>query len=367
MKIYLVGGAVRDKLLGLPIKERDYVVVGATVQDMLKLGFRKVGKDFPVFLHPKTNEEYALARMERKVKPGYQGFVFDTSPDVSLADDLIRRDLTINAMAESESGELVDPYLGSKDIQKKLLRHVSTAFAEDPVRILRVGRFLARFGPLGFKVAPETISLMKQMVQSGEVNALVAERVWKELARALGEPQPENFFELLSACDALSILFPGLKLNSPGFAALKKAANLNFSPNVRLAALLHTENSEQIKILMRKYRIPKAYRELALITAQHYEAALQAKKFNATELVDFLRKLDAYRRLLRYEDFLKTTIAIAQSKNIAFDPVWLEQVLKIAKHADVQGLIKQGLDHEALAAGIRAKRIELVQKWLESK
>lgn len=188
MKIYLVGGAVRDKLLGLPVTEHDYVVVGATVQDMLDLGYKQVGREFPVFLHPKTNDEYALARMERKVSPGYTGFEFDTSPLVTLEEDLERRDLTINAMAQDlETGEIIDPFQGQKDLADKVLRHVSKAFAEDPVRILRIGRFLARYANLGFTVHPDTIQLMQEMVRRGEVNALVAERVWKELDRALEE------------------------------------------------------------------------------------------------------------------------------------------------------------------------------------
>ena len=272
MKIYLVGGAVRDKLLGLPIKEKDWVVVNATVDDMLALRYRQVGKEFPVFLHPKTGEEYALARMERKVKPGYQGFTFDTSPDVSLEEDLIRRDLTVNAMAEGEDGKLTDPYGGKKDLDAKVLRHVSPAFAEDPVRILRVGRFFARYAQLGFTIAPETIALMKQMVQAGEVNALVAERVWKELERALGEKNPEKFFEALAICDALPILFPGIQINSDGMKALTAAAILSDKSVIRFAALLHAlpDAKQTISSLCDRYRVPNSFRELALLTATHY-------------------------------------------------------------------------------------------------
>src|SRR3990167_2277218 len=229
MKIYLVGGAVRDKLLGWPVKERDWVVVGATVNDMLGLGYRQVVKEFPVFLHPKTNEEYALARMERKTEPGYKGFAFDSSPTVTLEEDLLRRDLTINAMAiavedvDKKKPAIIDPYHGQDDLNKKLLRHVSPAFAEDPVRILRVGRFLARYASLGFKVAPETTELMCKMTAAGEVDALVAERVWKELERALGEKNPEKFFDVLASCHAMSILFPHLHVDGAGMAALKEA------------------------------------------------------------------------------------------------------------------------------------------------
>ncbi|HEX4045174.1 MAG TPA: multifunctional CCA tRNA nucleotidyl transferase/2'3'-cyclic phosphodiesterase/2'nucleotidase/phosphatase, partial [Gammaproteobacteria bacterium] len=276
MKIYLVGGAVRDKLLGLRVKERDWVVVGASEQDMLALGYRQVGKEFPVFLHPSTREEYALARTERKVGLGYKGFSFDTSPDVLLEDDLIRRDLTINAMAETAEGVLIDPFHGQIDLKQKVLRHVSSAFAEDPVRILRVGRFLARYARLGFQVAPETMILMQQMVAAGEVDALVAERVWKECMRALGEKNPEYFFVVLSACDALPILFPNLVLGDAGMHALQQACQLTTNKIVRFAALLHAlpDTKKAIQTLCLRYRVPNVYRDLALLTAAHYQTAL---------------------------------------------------------------------------------------------
>ncbi|MEO6172071.1 MAG: multifunctional CCA tRNA nucleotidyl transferase/2'3'-cyclic phosphodiesterase/2'nucleotidase/phosphatase, partial [Arenimonas sp.] len=208
MKTYLVGGAVRDALLGRAAGDRDYVVVGATPEKMLSLGFQPVGKDFPVFLHPQTKEEYALARSERKTAAGYRGFVFHTAADVTLEQDLIRRDFTINAIAQDDEGNLIDPFSGQKDIHDKILRHVSPAFAEDPVRILRAARFMARFAKLGFTIAPETMALMRQMVSNGEVDALVSERVWQELKRALEEPMPSAFIQALRDCDALKILFP---------------------------------------------------------------------------------------------------------------------------------------------------------------
>ncbi|HTJ96417.1 MAG TPA: multifunctional CCA tRNA nucleotidyl transferase/2'3'-cyclic phosphodiesterase/2'nucleotidase/phosphatase, partial [Rhodocyclaceae bacterium] len=206
MKIYAVGGAIRDKLLGLPVKDRDWVVVGTTPGGMIRAGYRAVGRDFPVFLHPDTNEEYALARTERKTAPGYAGFVFHTAPDVTLEEDLIRRDLTINAIAEAEDGSLIDPFNGQADIASKTLRHVSAAFAEDPVRILRVARFAARFHD--FTVAPETMALMQSMVANGEVNALVAERVWQELAKGLMEAQPSRMLKVLHECGALARILP---------------------------------------------------------------------------------------------------------------------------------------------------------------
>src|ERR1700729_457594 len=208
MQVYLVGGAVRDRLLGRAVGERDWVVVGATPAELTAQGYTPVGKDFPVFLHPQSKEEYALARQERKVAPGYHGFTTVFSPDVTLAEDLQRRDLTINAMAEDAGGLIVDPYGGQRDLEARLLRHVSAAFVEDPVRVLRVARFAARFGARGFTVAPETQELMQEMVRSGEINALVPERVWAETERALGEARPELFFSTLRECGALEVIFP---------------------------------------------------------------------------------------------------------------------------------------------------------------
>ena len=208
MQIYLVGGAVRDRLLGLPVRERDWVVVGATPAELEALGYRRVGRDFPVYLHPQTNEEYALARTERKTGPGYRGFEIDADPSVTLEEDLQRRDLTINAIAESSTGALVDPTGGQRHLQSRLLHHVSNAFREDPVRILRVARFAARFHELGFRVAPATLDLMRSMVQAGETAALVPERVWQETRSALGEPRPDIFFEVLRDCGALAVIFP---------------------------------------------------------------------------------------------------------------------------------------------------------------
>src|SRR5580693_6148519 len=208
MQVYLVGGAVRDSLLGLPVKERDWVVVGSTRDELLRLKYREVGRDFPVFLHPESHEEYALARLERKVAPGYRGFAVEFGSEVTLEEDLARRDLTINAIAQAADGSFIDPYGGKGDLDSRTLRHVSEAFSEDPVRVLRVARFAARFAALGFRVAPETLELMRDMTAAGEVQALVPERVWQETERALGEAHPEVFFETLRACGALAVIFP---------------------------------------------------------------------------------------------------------------------------------------------------------------
>lgn len=376
MKIYLVGGAVRDQLLGLPIKERDWVVVGATVQQMLALGYRQVGKEFPVFLHPKTNEEYALTRLERKVKPGYKGFVFDTSPEVALEDDLQRRDLTINAMAQTEAGQLIDPYQGAQDLQNHLLRHVSPAFAEDPVRILRVGRFLARYATLGFTVASETLELMQQMVKAGEVDALVAERVWKELERALNEPQPEKFFEVLQACHALPILFPELKNDGPGIAALRSAipltAHLPHATEIRFAALLHAvpedlaqgEVKQALLTLCQRYRVPNTYKTLALLVALHHQQALSAPTLSAEQLLELCTALDIFRRPERFQAFLVVCQSIANATHLSFDPTWLNTCATVVSSVHTQALFAQELTGSALALQLKQLRLTALQQWL---
>ena len=371
MKIYLVGGAVRDQLLGLPVKERDWVVVGATVNDMLKLGYRQVGKEFPVFLHPETKEEYALARLERKIKPGYQGFDFDTSPKVSLEDDLLRRDLTINAMAmDQDSQALIDPYHGRDDLNHRTLRHVSNAFTEDPVRILRVGRFLARYSPLGFQVAPETLALMQQMVTSGEVNALVAERVWKELERALREAHPLKFFEVLADCHALSILFPELSMNDVGMQALQAATSLTPCPAIRFAALLHAAPKtmpakKAITAFCQRYRLPNYFRELALLTASHHASAFEVQHLSAKTLLTLLGALDVYRRESRFQDFLLACQAIAAVRQLVFHWQQLAEGASVVKSVPVQPLLQAGLTGTPLAQALQEKRLLALQHFLK--
>jgi tRNA nucleotidyltransferase (CCA-adding enzyme) len=359
MKIYLVGGAVRDKLLGLPVKEKDYVVVGATAEDMLKLGYRQVGKEFPVFLHPKTSEEYALARMEKKVEPGYQGFNFDTSPDVSLKDDLIRRDLTINAMAEDQEGKLYDFYQGKEDLEQRILRHVSLAFAEDPVRILRVGRFLARYYYFGFRVADDTNELMRKMVSAGEVDALVAERVWKELDRTLLEKNPEKFFEVLANCGALGKLFPGLELNGDGMKALKAAAEFSQDAAVRFAALMSGYELAKAMDICDRYRAPNEYRELVRLVIKLSPIAINAKKLSAEELLDLFAALDIFRREERFGKFLLVCKAITSD----FPLEWLQQGAGAAKSFNVHELLSKGLKGEELVTELKKKRIERIADW----
>lgn len=369
MKIYLVGGAVRDKLLGLPIKERDYVVVGATVNDMLERGFRQVGKEFPVFLHPKTSEEYALARMERKVLPGYKGFTFDTSPDVTLESDLIRRDLTINAMAEDENGKLYDFYHGKEDLEHKILRHVSPAFKEDPVRILRVGRFLARYHHLGFHLAPETKTLMRSMVDAGEVDALVAERVWKELDRALAEKNPEKFFEVLADCGALAKLFPGLELKGDALKALHAAAELSPDSVVRFAALMSLYNDDaenQVDKICDRYRAPNEHRELSKLSIRHYRSAHRAEKLSAAELLHLFSGLDIFRREDRFNKFLFVSKALAITLGQNFNPEFLREAALAARGVNVPELLAKGLNGEEFAKELREKRVKKIAEWLQT-
>ncbi len=338
IRVYAVGGAVRDRLLGLPVKDRDYVVVGATPEEMTALGFRPVGKDFPVFLHPLTQEEYALARTERKTARGYKGFQVYAAPEVTLEDDLRRRDLTINAMAEDAEGHLIDPYGGLADLKARRLRHVSPAFAEDPVRILRVARFAARYPD--FHVADETLALMQAMVANGEVDALVPERVWQELARGLMEARPARMLEVLRACGALARLLPEVDrlfgvpqdpMSHPEIdtgahllRVLDVAAERGYDLAVRYAALLHdvgkglTPRSrwpdhcgheiagvEAVRAVSQRLRVPVECRELALTVTRWHGLAHQADRLDAEGLLDLIERCDAFRRPERLQGFLQ--------------------------------------------------------------
>lgn len=314
MQVYLVGGAVRDQLLGRPVNERDWVVVGATPEQMQQLGYRGVGRDFPVYLHPQTHEEYALARRERKVGPGYRGFTTQFSPDVTLEQDLQRRDLTINAIAQDPDGKLIDPFGGQRDLAARSLRHVSAAFVEDPVRILRVARFTARFQSLGFSVAPETRALMRQMVDNAEVRSLVPERLWRELVRGLGEPTPEACFKVLQECGALPILLPELAWNEHSRAALMAATRLTPEASVRFAALLGECEQDAVAALCERLRVPTDFRELALLNlrwARHLREALTAP---ADAIVQLLEGADAFRRPERFERLLLAAQASLSSE-----------------------------------------------------
>ncbi|MFZ3324308.1 MAG: multifunctional CCA tRNA nucleotidyl transferase/2'3'-cyclic phosphodiesterase/2'nucleotidase/phosphatase [Usitatibacter sp.] len=302
MKTYLVGGSVRDELLGLPVQDHDFVVVGATPAQMAELGFRPVGSDFPVFLHPGTQEEYALARTERKTAPGYKGFVFHADASVTLEEDLKRRDLTINAMARGDDGRLVDPHGGEKDLRAGVLRHVSDAFAEDPVRILRVARFAARFG---FSIAPETLALMKRMVQSGEADALVPERVWQELARGLMEKNPSKMIAVLHECGALGRIFPEVDRSlAAGKLAtrLDDAAARGYALPVRFALLVLDVDAEAIAALAQRVNAPNDCRDAARLSVQ-VRGTIRGK--DAESVLSLLERCDAFRRPDRFEQLIE--------------------------------------------------------------
>ncbi len=347
MKIYLVGGAVRDKLLNLPVREKDWVVVGATPKQLLAQGYQPVGKDFPVFLHPVTKEEYALARTEKKVAPGYTGFRFNASSSVTLEEDLSRRDLTINAIAEDNTGSLIDPFNGQTDLKQKLLRHVSPAFSEDPVRLLRIARFAARFTE--FNAAPETLKLMEDMVTNGEVNSLVPERVWQEVHKALRTKSPWRFFEILKACGALNIIFPLLEFNDTAKQALTKATQISLEPSIRFAALL--SQTQDIKKLCVTLRCPKNFLELAELT-QRTLPLLPCLTPN--ELLHFFEQADAFRRQERFW-LLVDTLTACCSNAARYKTLWLNG-LERCQAISIKG-VPSKLQGKEIAAAIKELRL----------
>jgi tRNA nucleotidyltransferase (CCA-adding enzyme) len=357
MRSYVVGGAVRDELLGRPVTDRDHVVVGATPQQMLELGFRPVGKDFPVFLHPDTHEEYALARTERKTAPGYHGFVFHTSPDVTLEDDLVRRDLTINAMARAIDGSIVDPYNGQADLRERIFRHVSNAFAEDPVRILRLARFAARFPD--FRVHDSTLALMRSMVEAGEVDALVPERVWQELSRGLMEERPSRMFDVLRDCGALARILPELDvlwgvpqppLHHPEvdtgvhiMLVIDYAASQKHPLELRFAALVHDlgkgvspsetwpahhghefEGMKLVTAVCKRLKVPNECRDLALMTAREHGNVSRALQLRANTIVTLFERCDAFRKPERFAQMLLASECDARGRGHEEHPMRFE-------------------------------------------
>jgi tRNA nucleotidyltransferase (CCA-adding enzyme) len=355
MQVYLVGGAVRDELLGRAVAERDWVVVGATPEDMERAGFRPVGREFPVFLHPQTREEYALARLERKTGPGYRGFATHFSPDVTLEQDLLRRDLTINAMARGADGLLIDPYGGLRDLEQHRLRHVSPAFAEDPVRILRVARFAARFADLGFELDPATRVLMQAMVRDGEVAALVPERVWRELERALGESRPELFFDTLQDCGALPVLMPELQWDAMARAVLRAAVRRSAEARVRFAALCGGCAVAALETLCKRLRVPNPYRELALLCARLHARIAQAMSLDPAGLLDLLESADASRRAARFAQLLDACAARGASSEVQ---AWLSAAATASAAVTLPPEQMARLDGAGIAAALRAARIE---------
>ncbi len=403
MKIYLVGGAVRDQLLNLPVKDRDWVVVGATPETLLQQGYQQVGKDFPVFLHPDTHEEYALARTERKSGSGYTGFTCYAAPDVTLEDDLQRRDLTINAIAYSAKGEYIDPYHGIDDIHAKLLRHVSDAFSEDPLRVLRVARFAARFAPLGFTIAPETMSLMQEMTNSGELNALTAERVWKETEKALHSQAPQVYFEILHQCGALKILFPEINALF-GVPAPKKwhpeidtgihtmmvlamASRLTDDIAVRFSALCHdlgkgvtpVENWPHhhghgpagvplVEALCQRYRIPNQIRDLAKLAAKYHDHLHRIERMRPSKIIRLFDAIDAWRKPEHIDQLAIISEADARgrqgSENLSYPQgIFFRQAFKIANQVDVKSIVSRGLKGNAIREALTKQREVAIIEW----
>jgi tRNA nucleotidyltransferase (CCA-adding enzyme) len=400
MEKYLVGGAVRDKLLGYPVKERDWVVVGGTPESMIKQGFRAVGKDFPVFLHPGSHEEYALARTERKTAPGYKGFIVHADVNVTLEQDLQRRDLTINAIAMTPEGEFIDPYGGRDDLDKRIFRHVSPAFAEDPVRILRVARFEARYHHLGFKLASDTQALMRAMVDAGEVDHLVPERVWAELLKALNETSPSAFFYTLMDCGALELIFPEIynlfgvpqppkyhpeiDTGVHSLMCLEQASLLTPKPEVRFAALVHdlgkalspkdnlphhygheTKGLPVLEALCNRLRVPNAFKSLALHVMQYHTHCHKAAELKPSTLVDLLSTLGAFKPHNQFSEFLLACEADAKGRtgleNRPYpQAAYLLMAVKTAVSADTTALMNGNLQGAEIGVAIRRMRIQAI-------
>jgi tRNA nucleotidyltransferase (CCA-adding enzyme) len=361
MQTYLVGGAVRDELLGLGVKDRDWVVVGATPEQMLAQGFTQVGSDFPVFLHPKTREEHALARTERKQGHGYHGFTVHSAPDVTLEEDLLRRDLTINAMARSEQGELTDPFHGRKDLEARELRHVSEAFKEDPLRILRTARFAARFQPLGFSVCTETMALMRTMVAEGEVEHLVPERVWQEIQRALQEKAPSTFFQVLQDCGALGVLIPELAPEThfrSAIDALHCVHSSNGSTAERFAALLCTLDEPACMARAKAMKAPNDCQQLARLLVAFIPVIRQLDPVqpDAGTLLELLEKADLWRRPERFSQLIAVLgCALERADREQLGP--LKKAADAASDVDPKALMKQGFSGKELGGAIRSERL----------
>lgn len=402
MKIYLVGGAVRDKLLGISCKDKDWVVVGSTPEEMLEQGYTQVGLDFPVFLHPSTKEEHALARTERKSAPGYQGFSFDTSKSVTLDQDLIRRDLSINAMAMAEDGSIIDPYGGQQDLEKKILRHVSPAFIEDPLRVLRVARFAARFHHLGFKVAPETLAFMKEIVQSGETDHLVAERIWQETERALGEKSPWIYFEILREVGCLSVIFPEIDalfgIPQPekyhpeidcgihALMSLEQASKLSTCRQVRFTSLIHdlgkacTDQNKwpshhgherlgiaPIKKLCERNRVPNDYRDLASLTSEFHTHIHKAFELRVETTLKVLKQCDAFRKPDRFEQILLCSKADSRGRTGCESETYPQAdyfslILKELGKIETKAIVAQGYRGKEIGEQLDKIRIQKIKE-----
>ena len=402
MKLYRVGGCVRDRLLGIPVNDIDWVVTGATTSQMLAAGYKSIGKDFPVFLHPESKQEYALARSERKTGPGYRGFEISADPATTIEQDLMRRDLTINAIAEDDQGNIIDPYNGRQDIEARKLRHVSAAFVEDPVRVLRVARFAARFHQLGFTLAPETRELIHQMGQSGELEALVAERVWSELSRALDEDDPAIFFATLRECKVLVLLFPEIDAlyGVPQTAkyhpeidtgihvmmALQKSAALGHDNETRFAVLMHdlgkattpvailpshhgheARGKKLVKAFCKRWRVPRTHTELALITTEFHTLVHRALELKPSTLLKLFIRADSMRKPERFQKMLDACLADVRGRkdfqNEAYPQAdFLAQLAIKLRQLDLTEIQQQGLTGKAIGQAIQTARLGLIRQ-----
>ena len=406
MQVYLVGGAVRDKLLGIPHRERDWCVVGARPAELEAQGYQRVGKDFPVFLHPESKQEYALARSERKTGPGYRGFEFISDPDISIEQDLLRRDLTINAIAENEQGELIDPYGGQADLEARILRHVSSAFSEDPVRVLRIARFAARYHHLGFTIADETTDLIRQIGASGELTSLVAERVWSEMSRALDEPDPAIFFQTLRESGVLDILFPEINalFGVPQTAkyhpevdtgvhvmmALQKSAELNHDNETRFAVLMHDlgkattpqhilpahhghelQGVRLVKNFCRHWRVPRTHTDLALITTEYHSHVHRALELKPSTLLKLFTATDVFRKPERFEKMTRACLADLRGR-LNFESAAYPQADYLVtlgtklREADLSSVKQSGLQGSELGEAIYKFRLGIIKQYRQS-
>ncbi|AFJ45664.1 multifunctional CCA protein [Shimwellia blattae DSM 4481 = NBRC 105725] len=407
MKRYLVGGAVRDGLLGLAVKDKDWVVTGATPQQMLDAGYQQVGRDFPVFLHPQSHEEYALARTERKSGQGYTGFTCYAAPDVTLDEDLLRRDLTINALAMDDDGNIIDPYGGQHDLAQRWLRHVSAAFSEDPLRVLRIARFAARFAPLGFRIAPPTFELMCQMVSSGELSQLTPERVWKETEKALHSDSPQVYFQVLRDCGALRVLFPEIDalfgVPAPEkwhpeidtgvhtLMTLAMAARLTPEIDVRFAALCHDLGKgltpqhlwphhrghglagvPLVRELCQRLRVPNDLRDLAMLMAEYHDLIHTFPILRPETIVRLFNALDAWRKPRRIEQLALTSEADARGRT-GFEECdysqgrLLREAWQAACQVNARDVIAEGYQGPQIKEALTQKRIAAVARWKEGR
>ncbi|UPT54888.1 multifunctional CCA addition/repair protein [Dickeya zeae] len=403
MKIYLVGGAVRDGLLGRPVTERDWVVIGATPEMLLAQGYQQVGRDFPVFLHPETKEEYALARTERKSGNGYTGFICQATPDITLEDDLLRRDLTINAIAQAENGQLIDPYGGQRDLQNRLLRHVSPAFSEDPLRVLRVARFAARYAHLGFQIAEETLILMQTMTRNGELDFLTPERVWKETEKALGTQDPQVYFQVLRDCGALAVLFPEVDrlygVPAPAqwhpeidtgihvMMSLAMAARLSPAIDVRFATLCHdlgkgltppelwprhhghsAAGVPLVEALCQRLRVPNTLRDLACLVTEYHDLIHTVQILQPKTLLKLFDAIDVWRKPQRLEQLILASEADARGRaGLEQQPYpqgdYLRGAFAVASQITSAEVVADGFQHAAIREELQRRRHHALEEW----